>query len=401
MSSPLHSNLSVRIHQGLGAFDELQSDWEDAVARAARPSLFVTPLYVRLTWQHFARPSDEPWLVAVRDEHEQLIGLLPLARSTDWRRGWPLRTLHHIGHWSGDRPGILCVEGSPDRIWRAALGTLLRQLPQWHRLDLREVDQDAWPAQPDNWLVSRANVMILPDTYSGVQPITGTWDEYLAGRSRNTRQSYLRRKRQLEQDFPDLRIEVIDTPEQIGAAFERYVAIERRSWKESAEIGMWAEPGEIAFHRELLPLLARTGQASVWLMSCGAGDMAGLVRLRQGGVVYERYSTFDPAYSRYSPSTRLCMEAVSRMHGTDCTESDALGLQQPLHERPCISAWYDIERRTYRVVVTHDPAPARLVHRARRIGTALQQAGEGIVRRSERDASEVHLHSAMHQGSGS
>nr|MBP8272210.1 GNAT family N-acetyltransferase [Sphaerotilus sp.] len=363
--------LSSEVHCGPHAFEQLRDEWERAVARAICPSLFVTPAFAELSWQHFSQPSDEPWLVTVRDEAGELVGLLPLALCTESRHRFPLKVLRHIGAWSGDRPGVLHLVQAW-QVWQAALSALLLRQQEWHQLDLREIDVQDLPAVAMLQLVGNLSVSARPDTYSGVLPITGTWDDYFKSRSKNTRQAYRRSERLLEEACPGFHVEVTESADAIGAAFERYVAIERLGWKSGANIGFWADPREADFHRSLLPRLAVTGQASVWMLRSDTRDIAGLVRLRQSTTTYERYSTYDPEFARCSPGTWLCMEAVRQLFGTDCLRSDALGLHEPLANRPAIGAWYDIEQRTSRLVATREIHGLRLYRQSREAINALR-----------------------------
>jgi CelD/BcsL family acetyltransferase involved in cellulose biosynthesis len=367
-----HLFLNAEVHAGLQAFDRLREEWSAAVDRAHAPSLFVTPVFTELSWQHFARPGDEPWIVTVRDAAGMLVGLLPLALCVEMRHHFPLKVLRHIGAWSGDRPGVLHLVDAW-QVWQAALSALLRRQPDWHQLDLREIDVQELPAAAMLQAVGHLSVQARPDTYSGVLPITGTWDDYFRSRSKNTRQAYRRSERLLQEACPEgLHIEVNDAVDSVAEAFERYIAIERLGWKSGAKVGLWADPREADFHRSLLPRLAQTGQASVWMLRSGARDIAGLVRLRQGSTTYERYSTYDPEFARCSPGTWLCMEAVRRLFGTDCTRSDALGLHEPLANRPAIGAWYDIEQRTCRLVATREIHGLRLYRQSRQAFDALR-----------------------------
>lgn len=357
--------LSARVHRGLQAFDTLRQTWQAAVDQAVQPSLFITPAFIELSWQHFSQTGDEPWLVSVHNPAGELVGLLPLALCTEYRHRFPLKVLRHIGAWSGDRSGVLhLVEAA--RVWQVALEAVLALRQAWHRLDLRELDEDILVTTLQTAkAVGGVSVSTRADTYAGVLPITGTWDDYFRSRSKNTRQAYRRSQRLLEDACPDLNIEVIEAPEQMNTAFERYVAIERIGWKSGAKVGLWADPREAEFHRALLPRLAATGQASVWMLRSGTRDIAGLVRLRQGPITYERYSTYDPEFARCSPGTWLCMEAVRRLFGTDCTRSDALGLHEPLANRPAIGAWYDTEHCTTRLVVTREMTGLTLLRQSR------------------------------------
>lgn len=347
LAQPLHAALET----GADVFARLRTEWRTALAEAVCGSVFLDVDYLELLWRHFATRHDEPWIVTVRQgEGGRLVGVLPLVRHTERVGPLPLRVLRHLGMWEGDRPGVLaCVPA--DEVWAAAWALLRRRRADWERLDLRELDEGSWPLRHAARLGWALGATVVPDTQAGYQRIDGAWDDYLAARSRNTRQAFRRRQRLLEQQHPDAVIEVIDDPARIAAAYERYTAIERRGWKAGAEIGIWSDARFHAFYRELLPLLAARGQASIWLLRGAAGDMAGLVRYRWREVVYERHAAFDPAFASLSPSTLLCMEAVRRLHGSGVHESDVLGMNEPLAERPAISAWYDGVRQTHRLVV--------------------------------------------------
>jgi CelD/BcsL family acetyltransferase involved in cellulose biosynthesis len=356
MSSPSAPvTLFTTIHHSPQAFEQLRDEWNEAVRQAQRPSLFVTPLFLECTWRHHADAGDELWLVIVRDEAERMVGALPLVRTTARRMGLAVHTLQHLGQWSGDRAGVLHLIDA-DRVWQAALEAVVAQQEHWHHLDLREVEQTAWPvrdaASMQAWAGVGVRPTVRPDTWCGALTIQGDWDDYFASRTKNTRQGFRRRERLMKEAFPDLAVEIVDDEAGIGAAFERYIAIERLGWKAEQRIGIWQDPREAEMHRELLPRLAATGQASVWLLRAGGRDIAGLVRLHQGPICYERYSSYDPAEARFSPGTWLCMEAVRQLFGTDCIESDVLGMHEPLQDRPAISAWYDIERPTVRLTAT-------------------------------------------------
>lgn len=363
------NTLYARLHRGVSAFDALQQSWQDAVDRTDGPSLFMTPVFIRHSWNHFHLPGDEPWLVSVEDMRGRMVGLLSLVLRTEVRRLVRIRTLMHMGIWAGDRPGVLHTrDASAGQVWRMALSALLERRTDWHRLDLREVEEAVLPdLQASLRQEARLSVCIRPDTYAGLLPTTDTWEHYFDSRSRHARQAYRRSQRLLTHACPDLRVETVEHPADMPAAFERYLAIEQLGWKRSAQVELWADKRQVAFHRSLLPRLAQTGQASLWFLCDGEQDIAGLVRLRQGTVTYERFKAFDPAHARYSPGTWLCVEALQHSFQSDCTLSDVLGMHTPLGDRQAVNAWYDIEMRTHRVVVTRLTTGIRLLHQTRRV----------------------------------
>lgn len=374
-----HAPLRVEVLRGAQGFEALRVPWQAALARMSRPSLFITPQFLALSCQHLYQPRDEPWFVGVYQGAE-LVGLLPLMLTRDPQAKVLRKVLVHMGQQGGDRPGIVhTIE--PARVWAAALQALVRLRRHWHVLDLRELDAEGpehlqgGPCElleplGQHGLQSR----MLPCTHAGYLRIEGSWDDYLASRSRNTRQAYRRNERRLQEAHPDVRIDVVSDPAQIEQAVDRYLAIDAKSWKHAAGIEFWSGPGERIFLKALLLQLARQGQASVWLLAAGQVDMAGLVRLRQGSIMYERCSTYDPAYARFSPSTYLCMAAVRQLFAGYCDESDVMGLPQPMDERPAIQAWYPGERRTWRLLSVNLPLWWRPVYQLKAWLGGLRQA---------------------------
>jgi CelD/BcsL family acetyltransferase involved in cellulose biosynthesis len=363
--------LTTEVFTNESVFDALGDEWRGACARMRRVSIFITPEYIGTAWKHLRREADQPWVMVVRDAG-RLVGLLPLVRSRREVHGLAGYELRHMGMWEGDRPGLIATIPA-QRVWQALFTALRKLRSQWQWLDLAELDEGEWPLLHFDRLVPLTRGMKAENTQAAFLELNGTWESYLAGRSRNTRQSFLRRQRQLMQDHPDWAIEVIDDPQSIAAAFARYVEIERRGWKAEAGVGLWSDTRQLGFYSELLPSLARRGLASVWFLRIAGKDAAGLVRFSWGEVAYERLSAYDPEFTQYSPSTLLCMEAVRRLFGTAWRESDVLGMSQPLAERPSIAAWYDGRRQTHRIVLTNLATPM-----------ALWLAGHAAVRRIAR-----------------
>lgn len=357
-STPPRPPLSVDIITDVAGMHALRSAWETAGALAPRASLFCSFEYIHHAWRHFSRRGDRPYLMAVRCE-DVLVGLLPLVLMTERRAGLPVRVLRTMGLWGGDRPGLLATIEA-DLVWEAVFESLLARRGDWDLLDLRELDEATWPVRHADQLGAGLRTQLKHDTEAAFQAIEGDWKSYLAGRSRNTRQSYNRRARQLRAACPDLRIEVARHPQDIAWALERYLALEQRSRTYGSDGTAGSNRRSRAFYRDLLPALAERRQAEIWLLYGAGQDIAGLIRLRHRDVVYERHATFDPEWARYSPGTFLCMQAVRMVFGQPVRESDVLGLHRPLTERPSIGAWYDGVRQTSRLTAWNLHSPRAL-----------------------------------------
>ncbi|WP_251972663.1 GNAT family N-acetyltransferase [Sphaerotilus microaerophilus] len=358
----------VSLLQGAQHFETLRAEWSDAVTRMERPSIFITPGFVETSWKFLAEPTDQAWFVVMR-QRGLLVGLLPLLVSRVRYLGLPVRIVSHLSTLAGDRPGVLHTIGA-DKVWQAAFEQLLAHRRDWEIIDIREIDEGSLALNPQTLEGLRREGLtptVNPITYSGILPIEGSWDNYFKARSSQTRQSFRRAERQLKEACPDLQLDIIDDPQQIEAACNRYLAIEARSWKAEAKVELWADPREQDFLRALLPQLAATQQASVWLLRSGGKDIAGLVRMRQGSVMFERHWTYDPEFNKYSPGTYLRMLAVQQLFGGPCDESDALGMDEPLANRRALASWYPIERRTYRLHALKLPWYHQALYRLSRV----------------------------------
>lgn len=370
--------LSVDVVTDVAGMSALRGAWETAAALAPRASLFCSYEYIHHAWRHFSRHGDRPYLLAVRCD-DVLVGLLPLVLMQERRAGLPLRVLRTMGLWGGDRPGLLATIDA-DLIWEVVFETLQTRRADWDLLDLRELDESAWPVRNWQQLGKSLRVRLKRDTEAAFLPVEGEWKDYLETRSRNTRQSFQRRARQLRETCTDLRIEVARHRLDVSWAFERYLALEQRSRTNGAAGTAGCSRRSRAFYRDLLPALAERRQAEIWLLYGGGQDIAGLIRLRHRDVVYERHATFDPQWARYSPGTFLCMQAVRMLFGHAVRESDVLGLHRPLAERPSIGAWYEGVRQTYRLTAWNLRSPRSLGH----LCVALLACGLDVARDSFR-----------------
>lgn len=349
-ASDAPEGLQTEILRGAQAFTVLRADWRAALARMSRPSLFITPEFLELAWQHLSGPGDEPWFVAVR-QHGALVGLLPLTLTRQRYFGLNFKTLLHMGVPIGERPGVLHLIDA-NHVWQQVLRALMAVRADWQALDLREIDEGTWPLSDAAAHQLRRQHGLKSNrrfnNHWASLRTEGTWDAYLACRDAAAQAA--------ASIDPGLRLEVIDHPDQIAHAFDRYLALEAKG---SAHASDWYDPHQAVFHRALLPQLAATQQASVWLLSAdgavGGRDLAALVRLQQGGIVYERLCAADPAHTPVQSEAALRLLALQASFGSTVEESHVMGSSVPIQDRPEIHPYYPDTHRTFSLTVWNPP----------------------------------------------
>jgi CelD/BcsL family acetyltransferase involved in cellulose biosynthesis len=336
--------MEIRIVDTDGAFDALEGSWNRLSDKAA-PNFFSSFDYVRTAWKHFRSPGDRLYIL-VLSEGPSVVGIAPFYIGVEryGRWGIPHRTIRWIATWGGDRPRLL-VEGNEEMFWKEIRCFLERDRCSCEVIDLVEQPVDGpegrgWSfLAQSGWYWERE-----PDAIDYYISLEGSWEDYLKGRSSNTRRGWDRRKRRLSSNPGGHEIERISDPEEIREALSRFVDIERESWKSKARIGVGKNERSFLFYEDLLVRAARKGRAFIYFLKSSGKIIAGEVCFIQQDVVYSLLTTYLPSYAAYSPGILILADLTQNLFGGPYRELDLLGMRddgtQPGHK-----AWWATGKR--------------------------------------------------------
>jgi CelD/BcsL family acetyltransferase involved in cellulose biosynthesis len=206
----------IALEVGREAFGQRERFWR-ALERDGATTPFQTWDWARAWLEHLA-PDAEPWLL-VRDGTAPL--LLPLAL----RRRGPLRSLVLLGHGPSDYLGPLPA-ALTDGDARALAEALRRQRGGFDWMDLR-----GWHSTDDarRGFLEALRGRAVSRLYEPcpIVETTGTWDDYLASRTKKFRANLKRTARRVASlGTCTVAREPVD-----AALFDELVAVERESWK--------------------------------------------------------------------------------------------------------------------------------------------------------------------------
>ncbi|WP_310463179.1 GNAT family N-acetyltransferase [Sphaerotilus sp.] len=350
LPAPRLPALSVTVVRNESALVTLRTAWESLEDQAEVYGLYVTWGYVRLAWQHLAAAGDQLWVLVVRDDQDRLYGVLPLVRVTERHYGMALQVLRHIGIWEGDRPGLLALEDA-DRVWAVLWEALVARRSEWQVLDLRELVSGSWPLRmlqrPGKGFSSETQ----PDIDAPFQRLDTDWALHVATRRASVQAQRLRMQQRLQAEQPGTCVVVAETPEEISAALERYLLLEKALVQAGSGVTIGSNLRLVAFYRDWLPRLAARGDAAVWLLGGDGGEIAGLIRLRCGDTWIERHACYDPAHADITPSLLLTVEALQHSVDTTADESTLVSVREPDGATASVLDWYDGRSRTQRLSV--------------------------------------------------
>lgn len=350
VSEPRPPVLSVTVVRDESTLVTLRTEWESLEDQAEHYDLYVTWGYVRPAWQHLSGPGDGLWVMVVRDEEGRLHGVLPLVRVTERHYGLSVRVLRHIGIWEGDRPGLLALDNA-DRVWSVLWEALVAQRSEWQVLDLRELTSGSWPLrmlqQPGRGFTAQTQ----PDTEAPFQRLDTSWALHVAARTEPVRVAWQRLQQALQATYPEHCVVVAESPEDVLAALERYLALEEALVQTGHGVTIGSNLRLVALYRDWLPRLAARGDAAVWLLAGHQGEIAGLIRLRCGDTWIERHACYDPTQAALHPSLLLAVEALQRSFGTTALESTLVSVREPDAATARLADWYDGRSLTQRLSV--------------------------------------------------
>ena len=344
------SALSVTLVRDESALLALRSAWESLEDQAVEYGLYVTWGYVHHAWQHLAEPGHALWVMAVHDAAERLVGVLPLVRVPERHYGMTVQVLRHIGIWEGDRPGLLALEDA-DRVWSVLWQELVALRSEWQVLDLRELVSGCWPLRelqrPGRGFSSES----LPDIEAPYQRLDGDWELHVATRRDAVQAQWARMQQRLQLEQPGACMVVAQGPDDIVEALERYLVLEQALVQAGGGVTIGSDPRRAAFYRAWLPVLARRGDAAVWLLASDGGELAGLIRLRCGDTWIERHACYDPTHADITPSLLLTVEALQQTFASTAEASTLVSVREPEGASASVLDWYDGRSLTRRLSV--------------------------------------------------
>lgn len=282
----------------------LEPWWDQLLERTPGATVFQTWTFQQAWWRHCSA-GHQLWIVVVCLEGVP-VGILPLQLYRLPVSGLGLRTLAFIGFApESDRPRLLS-----DPADKAVPGLIADYLAErrdaWDMLWLAEqapdgpliVELGRSLARP-HWRMWRGE----PEPAYRVR-VSGTWSQYLAGRTHALRKD-LRRKRARISRAGVLRFETVATAGAMDGALERYLAVERASWKAGTTLALAGNAAALAVYREVLGEAAAAGRARFGFLLLDDTTIAATFGLEWQHEYYSLHVVHDQRYDACSPGVLL------------------------------------------------------------------------------------------------
>jgi len=294
----------------------LQAAWAGLEAAGACPHVFLSASWVRPWAARFAEGMRADILVGIADDDgvSRVVGIAPFFRTPSGRLELPV-------NYVSQRGGFIVPADSPEdaREFRAAVLTHLSSRRE--RLLLRSLAVSDAAA---TWDAARVNGFLLNRLPARVSPYvdtSGSWEEFLAGKSRKVTHEWERKMRKLGRAgvYEVKRLMPGSDPHSL---IDAMIEIEEKSWKEESGTSI-TQRGVADFYHELAESFhAEAHGASellpFWLELDGR-RIGFLLGIAYFGTYYALKTSFDEEFRKLAPGVALFHHAINYAfeHGFD------------------------------------------------------------------------------------
>jgi CelD/BcsL family acetyltransferase involved in cellulose biosynthesis len=355
MSKTDTQTLTCRIISDAGNWESLAPNWGGLLLKTPEATPWQSMAWLTPWWKQMGGSRRLMITVVLRGDSPCLI--LPLQVGESRIFGLPVRLLEPIGMPDDiNRPALALGPRDETAALDCALEALWERRSEWDGIRIDEKAQDdAEVAALARFARQNDLVLRIPELHPCPRlDLRQDWTSYLATRGRLLRRNLRTYRKQLEAQGP-IRLQIADNPQEVDAAFDTFLQIQSRSWKQQAELSL-SQATYQQCYREFLLTMAREGRARVLIMYSGAHPVAGAIAAMDDKVYYGAQIAHDADFNRYSPGTLLeAMELEGLMQEKRFESYDFFGAALSNKRR-----WTEDLRPTCRVLLLRKTLAARL-----------------------------------------
>ena len=297
------------------AIDTLADEWRGLDARLSPRTPFTSPEWCRAWWRHFRRSgmraTDRLRIYVIRDASGALVCVAPMFVTSRPGVG-PIqaRELQFFGAdaYVTELRGPCC---RPEDL-AGAMAALAAQIAAEGICDWVQ-----WRGLPKGFAFEGCGLPFQPqpalgsiDYFIHLKP---SWEEFRSGLPRNIKESLRKCYNSLARDGIGFTFEVVDAPERVPEALERFFDLHgRRAELDGtvAHANAFGTAAARAFLRDYAGGLAAAGRLRIFQLKVRDEVVATRVGFLHGDELYLYFSGYDPAYGRYSIMTTTVAEAL-------------------------------------------------------------------------------------------
>lgn len=299
--------LTVEALGSVEEFDRQQAEWDELVARGcATPCL--TGAWLRAWWRAFG--DDGTSLLLARDSSRRLAGGLLVQASHERLTGIRVRQLAFAANPHSFRMDFVApADPLREEVLLALVRGLLAAPHAPDALSFRDIARSSATIQTLERVAARCGLAAEAEwrRHSPYVRLQGTWQDYLATRSKSFR-SFLRRAcRRATESGVSFEAHADGAPH--AELLEQGLRLEASGWKGEVSRAILNRGPVAAFYRELVARLAAAGAVRQYLLRLEGEPIAWDLCVVHEGVCYALKTAYDEQQASLSPG--FVLQALS------------------------------------------------------------------------------------------
>jgi len=299
------SSFSVERVSLLRELEDLSPDWDRLAKNYSPSSYFVSWTWAKTWWRSYG-DAYELFVLVCRNDQQRIIGIAPFYRATGKSGIGPqARSLRLIGDGTDDVDGfgLLFDPQHEQTCRRAFLDWLAAHPEEWDLLDLNSMPEDSSSALDFLTQVRERGWVARPHwTHHCVVELPNTWDGYLQGLSRKTRQTWLRKIRQVEEEF-SLRLRRCETRSEIDAGLDVVMDLHQCNWRSRGSDGKFDLASRRDFYRDICRIAGERKELDLWLLELDGVPRAARLGFLSHKTRHAVIAAMDPGFARHGVGT--------------------------------------------------------------------------------------------------
>jgi CelD/BcsL family acetyltransferase involved in cellulose biosynthesis len=293
--------MRIQCFTDISGFDQLAGEWDDLLARALVPSIFLTHRWQRIWWEHLGHGN--LLLIAVRDDAGCLAGIAPLFCPAGTGGKCEISFIGCVD--VSDYLDVIVDRNRANEVYRAFWSFLASQdAPAWDALNLCNIPQRS----PTHTLLAQLaqsagyHVSVTVDDVCPVITLPASWDDYLGMLDKKQRHEVRRKVRRAEESA-HVRWYAVEGGEGLDDDIESFIGLHQKST--AAKEDFWDEAMK-AFFRVVAKAFARAGWLKLYFIEFDGERAATFMCFDYRNEILIYNSGYDPArFAHLSPGIVL------------------------------------------------------------------------------------------------
>ena len=268
----------------LSAWPDHAANWR-ALNRVQADSPLLDPEFIEPFFKELCSGAEKLAVYGGADGPLAMALLQPDGRGR-WATMWPKQA--PLGFWV-QKPDVSMTDLGSKLIAAMPLSTVLFSLTQQ--------DPDVMPRPND-----AKRITTIDYVPTARIPLTGSFEDYWAARSKKLRANLQRARNGLERNGRQPRLEELTKPEDMARGVALYGELESAGWKAEIDGAIHADNAQGRYYTDMLTRLAALGDASIFLFYYGDKLVAADITVHRNGTVVGLKTTYDESEKSTSPA---------------------------------------------------------------------------------------------------